>query len=148
MLRDTVKTEEVLDKLTSELIYSLETEIIKKDKLGLLDGMAGISLYLFYYGNFKNSSEFLKIAENILVEIFNKLNEQPNVVGYDFAEGRTGIFATLYFLSVSIRPSPSFIPVYVVLPLSAKNLCGTRSSLKRLITRLCLCSYSLNKILF
>jgi lantibiotic modifying enzyme len=99
MLRDIIKTEEVLDKLTSELIHSLETEITKKSKIGLLDEMAGIALYLYYYGKLKNSSEFSKIAENLLVEIFNILNEQPNIVGHDLAEGRTGIFFTLYFLS-------------------------------------------------
>ena len=34
----------------------------------------------------------------MLIEIFNILNKQPNVIGHDYAEGRTGIFATLYHL--------------------------------------------------
>lgn len=108
MKRDIINTNEVLNNLTSELIYSLETEIIKKNKLGLLDGMAGISLYLFYYGKFKDSSKFSEIAENTLVEIFSILNRQPNVVGHDYAEGRTGIFATLYHLLRNNLIKPDF----------------------------------------
>lgn len=62
-----------------------------------MDGLVGISLYLFQYAKYKDSLKVKKYAKDFLIEIFSILNANPDIIG---SRRRVSSFANvseLYF---------------------------------------------------
>lgn len=46
-----------------------------------MDGLVGISLYLFQYAKYKDSLKVKKYTKYFLIEIFSILNANPDIIG-------------------------------------------------------------------
>ena len=88
-----VISEKKLTKLIDEKVRQIAEVLISLDvrKLdnGLLSGIAGISVFLFFYSKFKNEKKYKNRGEELLSEIFERINN--GFVLHTFCSGIAGI---------------------------------------------------------
>lgn len=80
--------EQALRKLQEINGYLLENAK-EENGLGLLHGKLGLSIYFFHLARKTENQEFLEAAENLIEELFEKLNEAK--LSVDFENGLAGI---------------------------------------------------------
>ncbi|PZX59385.1 lanthionine synthetase-like protein [Algoriphagus ratkowskyi] len=87
--------EQALKKLHEINRYLMENAK-QENGLGLLNGKLGLSIYFFHLARNTDNKEFLETAENLVVEVFEKLSEAK--LPADFENGLAGIVFGISYL--------------------------------------------------
>lgn len=87
----TLDQKEKIDQLLEQINSKISSKALDIKDPSLMYGKVGMLLFLSYYQRYRNSTENNAIIEQILEDVFESLQSDPNF-GYHLAGGMTGVF--------------------------------------------------------